>query len=300
MKKNKSSLLIGVALLVLFIAVLFTYQVRTTEMAVVTTFGSYSTAHDQPGLYLRFPRPVQEVHRFDNRIRNFERKFEQTTTKDAKNLLISVFTAWRISDPRIFLERFNGDSVRAEQALENLVRNSKNAVLGSYNFSDLVSPDPKQVKFDEIEAAMLAGVKDAALKTYGISVEMVGIKQLGLPESITAKVFERMKAERDQLVKRYTGEGEATAITIRSEADRNRRELLAKAEADALRVLGEADAAASKDYTVFEQQPDLAKFLLQIGAFRELLTNRTTLILDADMSPLNLLRGDKAVDGANK
>jgi hypothetical protein len=44
----------------------------------------------------------------------------------------------------------------------------------------------------------------------------------------------------------------------------------------------------------------LAKFLLQIGAFREVLTNRTTLILDADMSPLNLLRGDKAIEGTNK
>ncbi len=300
MKKNKSSLFIGLALLLLFIAVLFTYQVRTTEVAVVTTFGSYSLTREQPGLYFRFPRPIQEVHRFDNRLRNFERKFEQTTTKDAKNLLISVYTGWRVSDPKIFLERFNGDPVRAEQALENLVRNSKNAVLGSYNFSDLVSPDPKQVKFDEIEAAMLTGVKDAALKTYGLAVEVVGIKQLGLPESITTKVFERMKAERDQLVKRYLGEGEAAAITIRSEADRTRRELLAKAEADALRVVGEADAAASRDYTVFEQQPELAKFLLQIGAFREVLTNRTTLILDADMSPLNLLRGDKAIEGTNK
>jgi membrane protease subunit HflC len=131
-------------------------------------------------------------------------------------------------------------------------------------------------------------------------VDLVGIKQLGLPESITAKVFERMKAERDQLVAKYKGEGQQIAISINSEAQRRRTELLASANAAAKRTLGEADKAAAKDYEVFEQEPELAKFLLQNEAFREILTNRATLILDSDMSPFNLLRGDKITGGANK
>jgi membrane protease subunit HflC len=292
-KKNPLTLLVGTLLLLIFVALLFCFQVRTTEVAVVTTFGKFSRSITEPGLYLRAPLPIQKIYKFDNRLQNFERKFEQTTTKDAKNLLITVFIGWKVSEPKVFLERFNGDTLKAEQSLENLVRNAKNAVIGSYNFADLISPDPKQVKFDAVEADILKELKASAQTTYGVSVELVGIKQLGLPESITGKVFERMRAERDRLVKQFNGEGEAKSLEIRSDANRKRDELLAKADADSLRILGEAEAAASKDYAVFEQKPDLAVFLLQLKALVGSLKDRTTLVLDEKIPPLNLLNADK-------
>jgi len=292
-KKNPLTLLVGTLLLLIFVALLFCFQVRTTEVAVVTTFGKFSRSITEPGLYLRAPLPIQKIYKFDNRLQNFERKFEQTTTKDAKNLLITVFIGWKVSEPKVFLERFNGDTLKAEQSLENLVRNAKNAVIGSYSFGDLISPDPKQVKFDAVEADILKELKASAQTTYGVSVELVGIKQLGLPESITGKVFERMRAERDRLVKQFNGEGEAKSLEIRSDANRKRDELLAKADADSLRILGEAEAAASKDYAVFEQKPDLAVFLLQLKALVGSLKDRTTLVLDEKIPPLNLLNADK-------
>ncbi len=293
-KKNPLMLLIGTLLLLIFVAMLFCFQVRTTEVAVVTTFGEYSRSITNAGLNFRLPLPIQKVYKFDNRLQNFERKFEQTTTKDAKNLLITVFVGWKVSDPKTYLERFNGDSVRAEQSLENLVRNAKNAVVGSYNFSDLVSPDPSQVKFDAVEGDILRALQGPAHDTYGVSIELVGIKQLGLPESITGKVFERMRAERMRLVQQFNGEGEAKAIEIRSEANRKRDELLAQADADSLRIRGEAEAAASKDYITLEQRPDLAVFLMQIEALKTALKDRATLILDEKVPPLNLLSGEKA------
>lgn len=300
MKKTRLSLVIGGLLLVIFLAVLFAFQVRSTEVAVVTTFGKYSTSHTDPGLKFRLPWPIQNIYRFDNRLQNFERKFEQTTTRDAKNILVSLFVGWKISDPKIFLERFNGDPVKAEQQLEGLVRNAKNAVIGRYNFSDFISPDPKQVKFEQFEAEVLKEIQGSAKDTYGLSVEVVGIKQLGLPEAITGKVFERMRTERERLVKQFTGEGEAKAIEIRSEANRKRDELLAKADADALRIIGEAESQASKDYAVFEQKPELAVYLLQIKALKESLKDRATVILDQRTTPFNLLTGDKAPAGTSK
>ena len=293
-KKNPLTLLIGTLLLLIFVAMLFCFQVRTTEVAVVTTFGKYSRSITEPGLNFRLPLPIQKVYKFDNRLQNFEKKFEQTTTKDAKNLLITVFVGWKVSDPKTFLERFNGDPARAEQSLENLVRNAKNAVIGSYNFSDLVSPDPTQVKFDAVEGDILKALQGPARDTYGVSVDLVGIKQLGLPESITGKVFERMRAERNRLVQQFNGEGEAKALEIRSEANRKRDELLAQADADSLRIRGEAEAAASKDYITLEQRPELAVFLMQIEALKVALKDRATLILDEKIPPLNLLNSDKA------
>lgn len=293
MKKSRPSLLIGALLLLLFLALLFCFQVRTTEVAVVTTFGRYSRDLTEPGLYFRLPVPVQNVHRFDNRLQDFESKFETSTTRDAKNLLAAIYVGWRIDSARKFLENFNGDVIKAEGTLEGLVRNAKNAVIGRYVFSDLISPDPKAVKFDQLEAEILKEIQGPAKETYGLSVELVGIKQLGLPEAITGKVFERMRAERDRLVKQYQGEGNARAQEIRSEADRKRDELLAKALASKLRMMGEAEAQASKELAVLEKNPSLAVFLYQLNALKESLRERTTLFLDQKTAPFNLLSGDK-------
>jgi regulator of protease activity HflC (stomatin/prohibitin superfamily) len=109
-----------------------------------------------------------------------------------------------------------------------------------------------------------------------------------------------MRSERERLVKQFTGEGEAKAIEIRREANRKRDELLAKADADALRIIGEAESQASKDYAVFEQKPDLAIYLLQIKALKESLKDRATIILDQRTTPFNLLTGDKAPAGTSK
>lgn len=292
MKKTRLSFAVGALLLLVFLALLFCFQVRTTEVAVVTTFGRYSRPAEA-GLHFRLPMPIQTVYKFDRRLQSFERKFEQTTTRDAQNLMISVYVGWRISDPRMFLEKFNGNTLKAEEALENLVRNAKNAIIGRYRFNDLISPDPKQVKFTQIEADMLREISATAQSTYGLNVELVGIKQLGLPESQTIKVFERMRAERDRLVKQYQGEGAARALEIRSEADRKRDEVLAKADADAMRITGDALAQASKELAVLEENPELAIFMLQVTALKEALKDRSTLILDQKTTPFNLLTGDK-------
>ena len=130
MKRNPITLVTGGVLVVIFTLMLVTFQVRRTEVAVVTTFGKFSRSITNAGFNLRLPWPIQKVYKFDNRIQNFDRKFEQTTTKDALNLLITVFVGWQISDPRSFLESLSGDTNKAEQTLESLVRNGKNAVIG--------------------------------------------------------------------------------------------------------------------------------------------------------------------------
>ncbi len=299
MKNSRLSFVVGGLLLLLFMALLFCFQVRTTEVAVVTTFGRYSRDIAEPGLYFRLPVPIQSVYRFDNRLQNFERKFEESTTRDARNLLVTVYVGWRIESARKFLELFGGDTAKAENTLEGLVRNAKNGVIGRYVFSDLISPDPKAVKFDQFEADVLKEIAGPASEKYGIKIELVGVKQLGLPEAITGKVFERMRAERDRLVKQYQGEGNARAQEIRSEADRKRDEVLAKARADALRIMGEADAQASKELAILEKNPGLAVFLYQVNALKESLRERTTLFLDQKTAPFNLLSGDRSKPTAN-
>ena len=92
-----------VLLALIFLLILFLFQVRQTDVAVVTTFGKFSRSIMEPGLNFRWPWPVQRVYKLDNRLRNFERKFEQTQTIDGQPLLVTVFVGWKIKDPKKFL-----------------------------------------------------------------------------------------------------------------------------------------------------------------------------------------------------
>jgi len=297
-ERNPITLVTAAIIVVLFVALLFLFQVRQTEIALVTTFGRYGDAPHGPGIHLRLPWPIQNVHRFDNRVRSFEKKYEQTTTRDGRTIVISVFAGWRITDPKIFLERFSGDENRAEQRLDEMLRTAKNGVVGQHSLGDFISTNPKDLKFDDIEKEMLLAVRAEAASTYGVEIVLLGIKQIGLPESITTKVFERMKADREQLVKQFRGEGEAEARKVRSGADRDREQIVAEAERMATVIRGEAEAQAAASLKVFEQDPELAKFLLKLEALELSLRDRTTLILDPRTPPFDLLKGSTGLPGA--
>ena len=291
MKKNTLSLVVGVIVVIIFGFLLFSFQVRQTEVAVVTRFGKFQDPIDKPGLYGKLPWPIERVYKFENRTQNFEKKFEQTQTKDSRIILVTVFAGWKIADPAIFLRSFDGDPAKAESTLENLIRSAKNGVIGQYNFSDLVSPDAKALKFDQIEKEILTDVQKLAKDQYGIAVTLLGIKQLGLPENVTTKVFERMKAERERLVKQLMAEGESEAVRIRAEAKQKREEILAKAKGEAEIIRGLGDREAAKSYAIFNEEKDLAIFLMRLKALEASLKDRSTLILDQQTPPFDMLGG---------
>jgi len=291
MKRNPISMITGAVLVVLFLFMLFSYQVRETQVAVVTTFGRYSRSITEPGFRMRLPWPMEKVYKFDRRLQNFESKYDQTITKDQINIVAQVFVGWRIADPRVFLERFNGDLQEAQRTIEPVLRNAKSEVLGTHAFSELVSTNAGELKFDQIETEMLGRIRQQAEELYGMKIELVGIKRLGLPESITTSVFERMRAERQRLVASYQTEGEREAKIIRSNADGQANEILAHARAEAIRITGGAELTAQEYYAVFEEKPELAIFLMQLKALEESLKERSHLILDTQTPPLNLLGG---------
>ena len=291
-QRNPITLATGALLVLIFLFMLFSFQVRQTQIAVVTTFDKYSRTCDKPGFQFRLPWPIEKVYEFDHRLQTFESKFDQSITKDQINLLSKVYVGWRIAEPRVFLERHNGDVPDLERKLEEVVRNAKSEVLGLHNFGDLISTNLAELKFDQIEGEMLKRIQDRTRTAgYGIEVEQLGIQQLGLPESITTSVFERMRAERQRLVARFQTEGERDAKIIRANADGRAKEILAEASAEAIRITGQAELQAQQYYAIFEKNPALAVFLVQLKAMEQSLKDRTHLILDQQTPPFNLMTG---------
>lgn len=293
--RNPATFVVGLVILLIFGSISFLFQVRESEVAFLTTFGKADEAVIKPGLRFKLPWPIQKVHRFDARLHNFEGKFEEAQTLDQRNVLVLVYVGWRITEPQKFNRSFPGGVDDAKRNLESLVRSAKNATVGTHNFSDFINTDPAKLKFDEIEKEMLAQVAGTAKEKFGLEVKSLGIKRLGFPESVTQKVFERMKEERQRLVKQFEGEGDRDATKIRSTAERERSEKLADAEAAATRSRGEAEKEAAKAYTILEKNKELAVFLQKLASMEAIAKERTTLILDQNSSPFDLLRSTNSL-----
>lgn len=292
MKRNLLTVIIGAVLVIIFVLLLFIFQVRQSQVAIVTTFGKMSPhAYTKPGAYFKWPWPIQKVYKFDARVQNFEDKFSQTYTADNNNLIVSIYVGWRISDATKFYPKFLGDTTAAQTALENILRNAQNAVIGNHNLSDFVNTDPKQLKFDQIEKEIQQQVQsDLSAKDYGIKVVFLGLKKIELPESVTESVFARMKADRQRLINREKYEGEKEAIEIKADADRRAAETVANAEATAINIKGQAERAVAPTLRTFQQDPDLYLFLLRIDALKQSLNKKTTLIFDDRTPPFDLFQ----------
>jgi membrane protease subunit HflC len=291
MKRNLLIIITGAVLVVIFALLLFTFQVRQSEVAVVTTFGK-PTGVTQPGLHLKWPWPIQRVYKFDERVQNFQDRLSENLTADNINLLSSVYVGWRISDAEQFLRQFAGGSVTTAQTmLESMLRSAKSVAVGKHPLSDFVSANPKQLQFSQIENEIKQTLQgDLQTNNCGIQIEFLGIKQLGLPESATQAVFGRMTSERQVLISRAQYEGEAEAQKIKANADRQAAETLANAEAEAKRIRGEGEAEAAKTLPTFQENPELANFLLRISALQQSLNQRSTLIFDQRTPPFDLFR----------
>lgn len=292
MNKNPVSIIIGAVLLVVFFVLLFVFQVRQSEVAIVTTFSKPSGEALGPGPHFRLPWPIQKVYKFDQRVQSYEGKVTEHQTADNNNLLTQIYVGWRISDPKQFFLKF-GDSTpeKAEERLGEMLLSAKTAAVGKHPLSDFVSAEGGS-KFDEIEKQILNSVQaQLQANSYGIEVRFAGIKKLGLPESVTQTVFDRMKSEREVLSRRFESEGQAEADKIKAKANSDAAKTLAAAESEATKIRAQGQKAAAEVYPTFQQAPELANFLLQLDALESSLKERSTLVFDASTPPFNLLRG---------
>jgi membrane protease subunit HflC len=290
MNRNVLTFAIGAVLVVVFALLLFVFQVPQSQTAVITTFGRPVRNITEPGAYFKWPWPVQRVYKFDDRIQNFEDKFNETLTADQNNLITSVYVGWQISDASAFLNHFRDGSVpAAERMLESMLRSANIAVVSKHSLSDFVNADPKALQFDAIENEIQQAVENE-LRTNecGIRLEFLGLKRFGLPESVTQTVFDRMKNERLVLINREQYEGERQAQEIKAAADRQAAETIADAEAAATRIRGEGEGEAAKTLPVFQLNPELANFLLRLDALQQSLNQKSTLIFDERTPPFDL------------
>ncbi len=295
MKRNLLAITVGALLIFIVCLLLFVFQVRKSEVVVVTTFGKPTRDVSEPGPHWRLPWPIENVHRFDQRVQNFEDRFTEGLTADSFNLLTSVYVGWQITDPKAFFPRFAGSSdpiPEAEKVMDRMLGNAKLSVIGKHPLADFLAPIGEGNKFAEIEK-QIQDIIEAQVEAnnYGLKIRFLGIKKMGLPENVTQQVFERMQSERKVLADKSQAEGDAEAQKIRSEADTKAAQLLASADGQATQIRGKGEAEAAKSLSVFQQNPELASFIFRLTALEGSLKERSTLIFDQHTPPFDLFQG---------
>jgi len=281
---------IFIVLLFIVLALVFTmFQVRETESALVLTFGKATRQITEPGLYFKWPPPIESVQKFDSRARGLVAELGETPTKGAVPIIVNTFIVWRIAEPLAFFNAV-GTISDAESKLLSQISDTQNKVIGRHEFSEFVNSDPAKIKFDDIEKEMLAEIQKAVRSDYGIEIKSLGIRQLKISEDVSKAVFERMKAERNRRTEGTIAEGSAASKKIVTDALSMQTELLAAAEARAKAIRAQGDAEAAQYYKLLEQDPQLAMFLRDIDALKRILEQRSTVVISADTEPFKLLR----------
>src|ERR1051326_624904 len=154
MNRNPLILIIGLLIAVIVCLLLFTFQVRKSEVAVVTTFGRPTSQFTEPGLKGKLPWPIQRVYKFDQRVQNFEDQQTEGLTRDGFNLITSIYVGWKITEVTNFFPTFAGyaDPIQeAEKTIKPLLSHAKSAIFGKHPLSDIVSATDNGTNYMGIE-----------------------------------------------------------------------------------------------------------------------------------------------------
>jgi membrane protease subunit HflC len=291
LEKYKRFLPAAGALALLVFCWLTLYSVRETQFVLITQFGRplYTVTDAGPHAKWFF----QSADYFDRRLRVYNPRPSEFLTHDKKNLVIESYVAWRIQDPKRFVETV-GDPGAAEMRLHDIVWSGLSAALGTHDLDSLIAPTPETVQAGTMLEGLTAMTDRAALERYGIQVVDVRIKRLNLPEQNKQSVYARMRAERERIARQYRAEGEEQALRIRADADRQREEILSGAYKEAEKIKGEGDAQATRTYgAAYAKNSRFYKLLRTLESYKKIFDDKTTAILSSDSELLRvMMRGE--------
>jgi modulator of FtsH protease HflC len=278
MSASKSFLAV-IVLLGLLLVGSSVYEVHEGQHALLLRLGKIVTNKEgqpavmSPGLHFKLPF-VNSVRIFDTRLQTLANKTSRIVTREKKDVLVDYYIKWRIADLALYYTRTGGNELQAQTLLEQKINDGLRAEFGKRNISDVVSGE----RTDIME--ILRKQADTSAASLGIDVVDVRIKRIDLPSEVSMAVFDRMRAEREQIANAHRSEGKAVAENIRAEADAKVTVILATARSNAVRKRGEGDATAAKIYAnAYDQNPSFFALLRSLEAYQKAFNNKRDVLV---------------------
>ena len=258
------------------------YVINETPQGVLTNFGRISPPVKQPGLHVKWPRPVSRVYKVDRRLQTLTDVSHELITEDQKNILISGYLLWRIVDPILYVEAIR-TGANATERLRDLYLSSSGIVISNKARDAFISLGLEHEDLHEASREILGSVEPIARASYGIEVLKAGIIEYTLPVENRPAVIQRMISERARIAARYRSEGEEMAIRIEALAINEHEKLMAEAHAEATAILGEAEAEAMALLgRAYRRDPAFYRFIRALDSYDLIIDKNTTLMLPAD------------------
>lgn len=258
------------------------YVINETQQGVLTHFGKISPPVKQPGLHVKWPRPVSKIYKVDKRIHTYTGLSHELITEDQKNILVSGYLVWQVEDPILYVEAIRTDQ-NATERLKDLYLSGSGIVISNKSRDAFISLGLEHEDLHEAFRDILAMIEPVAKASYGIQVLRVGINEYTLPAENRPSVIQRMISERARIAARYRSEGEEMAIRIEALAVHEHEKLMANAHAEATVVLGKAEAEAMDLLgKAYRQDPEFYKFIRALDSYDLIIDRNTTLMLPAD------------------
>lgn len=283
MKKKSFMVTIIMVLFLAFILVnaglVVTYP---NEYTVIKQFGRIESIRSQPGVSVKIPF-IQTAEKIEKEVLLYDLAVSDVMTKDKKSMIADCFVLWRIDDPYKHTQTLSAQKSNAEFRIDTIVYNSLKNVISSLSQEEVISG-----RDGELAQAIEDNIGDT-LSQYGITLLAVETKSLDLPDENKNAVYERMISERNNIAATYQAEGQEEAkeisnntnaeiIVMQSEADAQAEEIIAKGEAEYMRILSDAYNDPEKaDFYLFLRSLDAAK--------KTMTGNNKTLIID-ETSPI--------------
>lgn len=280
-KKKKGFLVPVIILLGAFIVfnacMVITYP---NEFTIIKQFGKIVSIRENPGLSFKIP-VVQQAEKIENEVLLYDLAVSDVMTKDKKSMIADCFALWRIDDPQKYTETLSAQKSNAEFRIDTIVYNSLKNVISSLSQEEVISG-----RDGELTQAIMENIGDT-LTQYGVKLLAVETKSLDLPDENKEAVYERMISERNNIAATYQAEGQEEAkeisnntnaeiIVMQSEADAQAEEIIARGEAEYMRILSETYNDPEKaDFYLFLRALDAAKITMT-GANKTLIIDETS------------------------
>lgn len=220
------------------------YTIKEEEQAVVCTFGS-PKAVTTPGLHFKIPF-IQTVTKVNTTIQGFSIGYHSTgeeadalmITSDYNFIFVDFYAEYRVTDPVKALYA----SQDPELILKNIAQNCIRTTIGSYTVDSVLTTGK-----NEIQSNIKQLILDK-LEEYDIGIQLVNItiQDATPPTAEVENAFKEVETAK---------QGKETAL---NNANKYRNEQIPKAEAEADKIL--QDAEAEKQERINEANGQAARF----------------------------------------
>lgn len=283
----------GIFFLVLLAILIFIFTnvfiVKEGEYRVIRQFGEVVRIEDSPGLSYKIPF-IQSVSTLPKYQMTYDVSEAEINTKDKKRMIIDNYAIWRIQNPKKMIS--NARTVeKAESRMEEFIYSVVRAELGQLNYDEIIN-DEKSSR-GSLNDRVTEKVNELLTQdNYGIVLVDVRMKRTDLPAENEQSVYTRMISERESKAQEYLSMGDAEKNRIVADTDREVKEMLAKAQADAEVIRAEGEGEAAKIYNQsFSKDPSFYELYRTLESYKKTINEKSVIVLPSDSPYARLLMG---------